>query len=373
MKKRICHITTVHSANDTRIYIKECQSLSQAGYEVFLVAPKTSMASLNDSVRIEFLPKEEKRFFRLIRGQWRAFKKALKIKASLYHFHDPELILMGVALKLFGKKVVYDVHEDLPRQILTKHWLPCWSRKVIAFIAESVEWMGTRFFDGIVTVTPLIQKRFPSHKTILVQNFPILGELAQSGSINYSDRSLSFAYIGGVTAIRGIREMVKALEYIEIPQVKLTLGGNFSPESLLREVKSYGGWKKVQYEGFVNRNKAAEILGHVRGGLVVLHPTLNYIDAFPVKLFEYMSAGIPVIASNFPLWRQIVEGAECGLLVNPLCPKEIAEAMKWILEHPEEAEKMGQNGLKAVQNTYNWEIENEKLLALYGKLLEKGA
>lgn len=373
MKKRICHITTVHSANDTRIYIKECQSLSQAGYEVFLVAPETSMASLNGPVRIEFIPKEHNRLLRLIRGQWHAFRKALKTKALIYHFHDPELIFMGLILKFMGKKVIYDVHEDLPRQILTKHWLPCWSRKVIAFISESAEWMGTRFFDGIVTVTPLIQKRFPSHKTILVQNFPILGELAQSGSKNYSDRPLSFAYIGGVTAIRGIREMVKALEYIEIPQVKLTLGGNFSPESLLREVKSYGGWKKVQYEGFVNRNKAAEILGHVRGGLVVLHPTLNYIDAFPVKLFEYMSAGIPVIASNFPLWRQIVEGAECGLLVNPLCPEEIAEAMKWILEHPEEAEKMGQNGLKAVQNTYNWEIENEKLLALYGKLLEKGA
>lgn len=187
MKKRICHITTVHSANDTRIYIKECQSLSQAGYEVFLVAPETSMASLNGPVRIEFIPKEHNRLLRLIRGQWHAFRKALKTKALIYHFHDPELIFMGLILKFMGKKVIYDVHEDLPRQILTKHWLPCWSRKVIAFISESAEWMGTRFFDGIVTVTPLIQKRFPSHKTILVQNFPILGELAQSGSINYSD------------------------------------------------------------------------------------------------------------------------------------------------------------------------------------------
>ncbi len=153
MKKRICHITTVHSANDTRIYIKECKSLSQAGYEVFLVAPKTSMASLNDSVHIEFLPKEENRFFRLIRGQWRAFKKALKIKASLYQ-----------ALKLFGKKVVYDVHEDLPRQILTKHWLPCWSRKGIAFAAEFVEWIGAKFFDGIVIVAPVQQ-----HDSLLIK------------------------------------------------------------------------------------------------------------------------------------------------------------------------------------------------------------
>lgn len=241
MGKRICHITTVHPANDVRIFAKECRSLSQSGYEVFLIAPETSVKNTDVSLGIKFIPKEHNRFLRLIRGQWRALKEALNLKASLYHFHDPELIFMGLILKLMRKKVVYDVHEDLPRQIRTKEWLPSWSRKVIAFIAESVEWMGTRFFDGIVTVTPLIQKRFPSHKTILVQNFPILGELAQSGSKNYSDRPLSFAYIGGVTAIRGIREMVKALEYIEIPQVKLTLGGNFSPESLLREVKSYGG------------------------------------------------------------------------------------------------------------------------------------
>lgn len=373
MGKRICHITTVHPANDTRIYIKECQSLSKAGYEVFLITPEPFMSLTDVPVNIKFIPKEYSRFLRLIRGQWHALKEALKLKASLYHFHDPELVFMGLALKFMGEKVIYDVHEDLPRQMLTKEWLPSWSRKIIASIAELVEWIGAKFFDGIITVTPLIQKRFPPHKTILVQNFPILGELALIEAKNYANRSPSFAYIGGITAIRGISEMMKALEYIEDPQIKLILGGKFSPENLYEEVKSYKGWEKVQYEGFVDREKVAQILGETKAGLVVLHPTLNYIDSYPIKLFEYMSAGIPVIASDFPLWRQIIEDAQCGLLVNPLCPKEIAEAMKWILEHPNEAEKMGQNGLKAVQNTYNWEREKKKLLTFYKKLLEEGA
>lgn len=373
MGKRICHITTVHPANDTRVYIKECQSLSKAGHEVFLIAPEPFMSLTDVPVNIKFIPKEYSRFLRLIRGQWHALKEALKLKASLYHFHDPELVFMGLVLKFMGEKVIYDVHEDLPRQILTKEWLPSWSRKIIASIAELVEWIGAKFFDGIITVTPLIQKRFPPHKTILVQNFPILGELALIEAKNYANRSPSFAYIGGITAIRGIIEMMKALEYIEDPQIKLILGGEFSPENLYEEVKSYKGWEKVQYEGFVDREKVAQILGETKAGLVLFLPAPNHISSQPNKLFEYMSAGIPVIASDFPLWRQIIEDAQCGLLVNPLCPKEIAEAMKWILEHPNEAEKMGQNGLKAVQNTYNWEREKKKLLTFYKKLLEEGA
>lgn len=371
MGKRICHITTVHPANDTRIYIKECQSLNKTGYEVFLIAPETPMSLTGIPVNIKFIPKEHNRLLRLIRGQWHALKEALKLKASLYHFHDPELIFMGLVLKFMGKKVIYDVHEDLPRQILTKEWLPTWSRKIIAPITEVIEWVGTKIFDGVIIVAPVQKHRFPYHKTIMVQNFPILGELALIEAKNYANRSPSFAYIGGITAIRGISEMMKALEYIEDPQIKLILGGKFSPENLYEEVKSYKGWEKVQYEGFVDREKVAQILGETKAGLVVLHPTLNYIDSYPIKLFEYMSAGIPVIASDFPLWRHIIEEAKCGLLVDPLNPEKIAKAMEWILDHPEEAQKMGENGLKAIETKYNWNNECRKLILFYEKLLQK--
>jgi glycosyltransferase involved in cell wall biosynthesis len=207
----------------------------------------------------------------------------------------------------------------------------------------------------------------------MVQNFPIREEFLELDLKNYSNRPPYFAYIGGITVIRGIKEMVKSLEYMANSQVNLILAGKFSTEKLSREIKLLHGWNKVQYEGFVGRKEVVEILKKAKAGLVLFHPVPNHIGAQPNKFFEYMSAGIPIIASDFPLWRQIVAEAKCGLLVDPLSPEKIAKAMKWILEHPEEAEKMGQNGLKAVQNTYNWEKENEKLLALYSKLLEKGA
>jgi len=106
-------------------------------------------------------------------------------------------------------------------------------------------------------------------------------------------------------------------------------------------------------------------------GLVTLHPIVNYIDALPVKMFEYMVAGIPVIASNFSLWREIIEGNKCGLCVDPLNPSEIAKAIDYIMTHPAEAQQMGKNGLRAVQEQYNWDIEEKKLLALYEQLLKQ--
>ena len=130
-------------------------------------------------------------------------------------------------------------------------------------------------------------------------------------------------------------------------------------------------WEKIDALGYLDRKAVRDVLARSMAGLVTLHPIVNYIDALPVKMFEYMVAGIPVIASNFPLWREIIEGNKCGLCVDPLNPSEIAKAIDYILTHPEEAQRMGENGLKAVKEQYNWSVEEKKLLALYEQLLHK--
>ena len=129
------------------------------------------------------------------------------------------------------------------------------------------------------------------------------------------------------------------------------------------------GWSKVRFHGWSSRTEVANILGDVRAGLVVLHPLKNYIDSFPTKMFEYMAIGLPVIASDFPLWRRIISDVNCGLFVDPQNPEAIAKAMQWILDHPQEAEDMGRRGRKAVEEVYNWKSESVKLANLYESLL----
>ncbi|MGB4182188.1 MAG: glycosyltransferase, partial [Dethiobacteria bacterium] len=218
---------------------------------------------------------------------------------------------------------------------------------------------------------PKIAERFPSKKTVVVQNFPVLGELSIDHPIAYLERPPIVTYMGGITRVRGINEIVRAMGMLPNDmKVKLILAGSFDPLQLKDEVSRQHGWEKVEYCGWQSRERLKSILSKTRVGLVVLHPVTNYLESYPVKLFEYMSAGIPVVASDFPLWREIVEGVGCGLLVDPLNPEEIAKAILWLFQHQAEARAMGERGQKAINERYNWAIESKKLLQAYRELME---
>jgi len=310
------------------------------------------------------------RLIRMLLGPWRAFFAICKIKPAIVHLHDPELVPLGLLLKLIGYKVIYDVHEDVPRQTLSKRYLPRIIRKPLACVISVVEWFSARVFNAIVPATPKIADRFPAYKTVTIQNFPIVAELLHLSSISYAERSQSFAYVGSIAITRGAMEMIRACESLnDITGTRLELAGEFSPSSLEHELRTLPGWCTVNYHGRISRTQMSKVLGEARAGLVLFHPLPNHINAQPNKMFEYMSAGIPVIASDFPLWRRIIDGAGCGVVVDPLNLTAIAEAMRWIIDHPAEAEAMGQRGRQAVEKTYNWDAEAAKLSDLYKKLL----
>ena len=372
----IVHLTTLHPRFDTRIYVKEARTLANHinGKVIVVVADGrgdvdagAKEVSYRDLGYIE-----GGRLQRMILGPWRAFWTLRKLAPDLVHFHDPELIPLALLLKTMGIKVVYDVHEDLPGQIMDKFWIPAIFRKPVSLIMSRVESIAARIFDAIVAATPKIESRFPPSKTMMVQNYPIITEMLIQNSTPYQKRPPSFVYAGVITRERGAFEMVKALGYLDTySDAKLELAGTFSPTDLEAKLHDLPEWSSVCFHGFVGRKRLASLLGAAKAGLVLFHPLPNHIESQPNKMFEYMSAGIPIIASNFPWWREIIEKEKCGLLVNPLDAEEIAKAMWWILEYPEEAELMGMRGRKAVERKYNWDTEAVKLVKLYNEFIKK--
>jgi glycosyltransferase involved in cell wall biosynthesis len=364
---KIAHLTSAHPRHDTRIFIKQCRSLAEHGHEVTLVVADGAGAGRDDGVRIVDVGRLPGRVNRMLRTTQRVLAAARALDADVYQLHDPELIPAGLRLKRLGRKVVFDAHEDVPAQLLGKPYLGHVSSQMLSRSFSAYERYACRRFDGIIAATPFIRDKFLriNPATVDVNNFPLLREF--SAPADWSGKAAEVCYVGNISAIRGIRELVRACALLRSP-ARLALAGAFADPALETEVAGYPGWGRVDAHGHLDRAGVQRIMARAVAGLVTLHPLPNYLDALPVKMFEYMAAGIPVIASSFPLWRAIVEGSGCGICVAPGDPLAIAAAIDHFVLHPELARRMGENGRRAVVDKYNWQPESRKLVDFYAQL-----
>ena len=358
---KVCHITTAHNSKDVRIFHKECKSLAKAGYQVTLIVINGDSFKEDGVEVIGVSCKFSGRLQRFRKAAAAAYQKAIEINADIYHFHDPEFLPFAGKLQKKGKKVIYDVHEDLPRQILNKYYIPKPARHLIAFLVERYENRAAKKLDYIITATPFIKQRFIkiNPNTQDINNFPVLE--TYNGHPSFEKNKV--CYVGGISEIRGIKELVIAIS--KCNDIELALAGSYSPDSFRNELINTKGWEKVIEYGFSGRKTVNRIMNESFAGVVTLLPIPNYLDSLPVKMFEYMAAGISVIASGFPLWKEIVEKNDCGICVNPEDPGEIAEAILFLSRNKDIAKKMGDNGRKLVNEKYNWGIEEKKLLKAY--------
>lgn len=368
VKTRVVHVTTVHPRDDIRIFRKECVSLAQAGYDVVQVVGDGLGEAVVDGVRIvDFGARPAGRLARMRRQPRAALAVVRALQPQLAHLHDPELLPLGVALAREGVSVIYDAHEDVPRQILTKQWIPRALRGVVSRVFEWYENRQVAKLAAVSAATPHIAERFArvAPMSVNVSNFPFLSELAPPVQPVLRERAV--CYVGGLMRTRGLLQMVQALTLA--PGVRLLLCGSFEDASFEAELRAEPGWAQVDYLGQVGRDAVRQVLARSSAGLVTLLPMPSYLDALPIKMFEYMSAELPVIASDFPLWQEIVLRTLCGTCVDPTDPRAIAEAMLAFVDHPARVRGAGRAGRQAVLSTYNWPVAERELLALYRRLL----
>lgn len=357
---KVCHISSLHPAKDHRIYFKECVSLAKQGFDTHLILCNRE-ASNEFGVQVHNLTfKYSDRLNRIKKALTYCLTKAIELDADIYHLHDPELLLLAKQLKKRGKVVIYDAHEDVPIQMLNKAYIPKAFRKTAAAMYRQFEARICRKLDACLVASPSMIERFKSYtKTIGIFNFP---QWRRANEVAWSEREQAICYIGTLTDTRGIYDILEAISSLD---VKFYLAGNWHEPSFEKKCRAHPSWNKVDFLGYIDQEKIYEILGKVKAGLSMLHPLPNYVRAYTGKMFEYMAAGVPVIVSDFDLWKGLLDQTNCGISCTPKDHKALKEAIQELLSNEKNASLLGSNGKSAAKSDFCWESEEQKLIALY--------
>ncbi|GGI56288.1 glycosyltransferase [Winogradskyella haliclonae] len=365
-KVKVCHITSVHTRYDVRVFIKECISIAKADYDVTLIVADGLGDEHIFNVNIIDVGKEKGRFSRILRSSNKVYKKAKSINADIYHFHDPELMLYGLMLKSKTRKVVYDIHEDLAKQLEIKPWLNKFLKPIFIKLFKIIEGFVAKKMDGLIVPQPYMKHKYLKYNsnTVLVENFVILDNKNPEIEVDYSTTTAFHA--GALTEERGLLNMLEVYSKIKEPN-RLILAGNINSKTL-NELKNFEEYDNVDYLGLIPFNEVSKYYKTSSIGLILYNNVGQYYLSYAIKLFEYMRNGIPVIMPDFGEWKAFNKENNCGINVDPTNHEEVVKAIEYLNNNPEEKKKLGANGRKSVIGKYNWNLAENRLLNLYQNL-----
>ena len=370
MAKRAVHFSSVHIWSDTRILVKECQTLSEAGYETHLVCAKGENPK-HAGVHFHLIENYKgSKLWRMFFVTAKVYRTAMNLKGDVYQFHDTELLPWALLMKWRGKKVLYDVHENVPGDIMSKQYLPRFVRSAVAACAGMLQLLVAKRLSGVICATDYIAQRFrlTCPKCIVVNNYPRLNELSGNNMVPAA-RENAVIYVGDITYSRGIIEMLDALALL--PGVVLHLAGKMSDAGIEEKLKTHKAWPQVVYHGFIDRKKFAALASVCKAGMVTILPVPNHIHSQPNKLFEYMSASLPVIASDFEVWQPLVVDEGIGFCVNPGDADAIVACINQLMTNDELVKQLGTKARKLIEEKYQWDREAEKMLRFYDEIISE--
>ena len=372
---RIVHVTTVHPSDDPRIFKKECITLLKENYNVHVVCSQLPNFA-DQRLCYHIIGKYKSRIGRILIGVPKAFILSLRSGAKIVHFHDLELLPLAPLWRIFGKRVVYDIHEDYVTSIKQKNYLPAYVRLLLATLLGALE-QALAICCWKVIAEKYYIERFPDGVAVL--NYPILekeNSYSSSITVHLSSDYHWCLYTGGISSARGAFNHVQMLKYnSEIGLCMIGLCEAHMHDSLYAKIDKLGVERKrlviIGKDRYVPKEEMDLIVQTNKwlAGLAVFPESEHYTRKELTKLFEYMHDGIPIIASNFPTWVELIEECKSGLNVSPDKVDETTRSINWLIQNPEEARIMGENGNRMVRQKYNWKSEGEKLITLYKKIL----
>jgi glycosyltransferase involved in cell wall biosynthesis len=362
----LCHFSTAHAQIKSRSFHRQCMPLAETGMNIRYVTP-ANITGQRDGV--DFVPLQRpRRGLRSLFSLPTLVRILLQQNANLYHFQDPELLPLALAMKLiFKKRVVYDAYEDFPSMALNKRSLPRFLRPLAAKAVAAVERLAANYFDGVMTADPLTLRRFAhvgKSRKLVFFNFPHLGLFPPPQA---QSKKFDVVYRGGLSARAGtlvLLEAMRLLADIGKPSTLLLIGyfddAIFECE-LHERIRDLGLSANVELRGRMKHEEMTQALSEARIGVSPLQDIPKFRLNIPVKIFEYWACGLPVVASDLPPMRPFFRNVDGGVLCRPGDAAELAQSIRWLLDHPQAAARMGQLGRSAIVQRFNNQNEVHRL------------